>query len=36
LKQLEFQGNGSQIDKIIVIEAQGDTTTTILSRTPTP
>lgn len=36
LKQLEFQGTGAWIDKIIVIEAQGDTTTTVLSRTPAP
>lgn len=36
LKQLEFQGTGARIDKIIVIEAKGDTTTTVLSRTPAP
>lgn len=36
LKQLDFQGTGTRIEKFIIIEAKGDTTTTVLSYLPTP
>ena len=36
LKELEFHGNGTHIEKFIIIEAQGDTTTTVLSYVPLP